>query len=213
VKPEAPEQVSLPGPLRAGACKPASVWGEDDSPAADPDPERLAAQWIGQVLAAEPDVAETLAALKPFIERKDVPLREVVFCGCGEPLIRLEHMLGVARALKREGVRIRVNTNGHAPIIHGPDVAERLSGVVDALSISLNAQDAPTYARVSRPAAGEEAFKALLEFTDQSVQAIGDVILSMVYLGPEETGEMGFQVDVEACRRLAEKMGTAFRVR
>jgi TatD family-associated radical SAM protein len=193
--------------------KRACLWAEEESISQDSNNVHLAEQWMQNVLDAEPDVAATLAHLQPFMEREEVPLREVVFCGCGEPLIRLDHVLEISRVLKRQGVRIRVNTNGHAPLIHGLEVVDRLKGVVDAVSISLNAQDALTYIRLSRPAAGEDAFEALLEFSDECVQAIGDVTLSMVYLGPEETAGMGFHLDVDACRSLAEKMGAAFRVR
>ncbi|MHC4944362.1 MAG: TatD family nuclease-associated radical SAM protein [Planctomycetota bacterium] len=193
--------------------KRACLWAEEESISQDSNNVHLAEQWMQDVLDAEPDVAATLAHLQTFMEREEVPLREVVFCGCGEPLIRLDHVLEISRVLKRQGVRIRVNTNGHAPLIHGLEVVDRLKGVVDAVSISLNAQDALTYIRLSRPAAGEDAFEALLEFSEECVQAIGDVTLSMVYLGPEETAGMGFHLDVDACRSLAEKMGAAFRVR
>jgi TatD DNase family protein len=77
--------------------------------------------------------------------------REVVFCGLGEPFLRLELMKKVAQWVKTRGGRVRVNTNGHGNAIHGRDVLPDLKGIVDSISISLDAEDREKYEEVCRP--------------------------------------------------------------
>ncbi|MHB8766982.1 MAG: TatD family hydrolase, partial [Deferrisomatales bacterium] len=101
-------------------------------------------------LDREPTVAELLAAVEA--EGGAAAWDEVVFCGFGEPLLRLDAVVAVARELRRRGARrIRVNTDGLASLVHGRDVTEDLAGLVDAVSVSLNAPDAATYERLCRP--------------------------------------------------------------
>lgn len=160
-------------------------------------------------LEAEPDTESILACLEPLHSKADSPIHEVVFCGSGEPLLRLETVLHVSKALKKHGIHVRVNTNGQAAMVHGPDTVARLSEWVDEISISLNAQDAPTYVAVSRPSAGLAAYEAVLEFARQSVELIPDVTLSIVT--PMSRGE-GL-IDEETCREIAESLGARFRMR
>jgi TatD DNase family protein len=89
---------------------------------------------------------------------------EVVFCGFGEPLLRLETVKATAGWLKEQGVRVRVDTDGLANQTYGRDVAAELKGLVDMISVSLNAADAATYARLCPGKYGEEAFTAVLNF-------------------------------------------------
>ena len=46
--------------------------------------------------------------------------KEVVFCGYGEPLLKLDILKDVAKYIKDnyEDVRIRINTNGHANYVY-----------------------------------------------------------------------------------------------
>jgi TatD DNase family protein len=94
-------------------------------------------------LPGEPSVEEVLAEVGD-------PTRydEIVFCGFGEPLLRFADVKAIAKALKGKGARIRVNTDGLANLVHGRNVLPELSGLVDAISVSLNAPDADTYARI-----------------------------------------------------------------
>lgn len=147
----------------------------------------------------EPSAAEVIAAA-------DDPRRfcEVVFCGYGEPLIRLDVVVEVARALRPYGVPVRVDTNGLASLFLGRDVPAALAGLVDVASVSLNAQDAPTYARLTRSPYGERAFEAVVEFIRGCVRHLPRTVASVVAWPG---------VDVEACRRLAQGLGAEFRVR
>lgn len=131
--------------------------------------------------------------------------REIVFCGYGEPLCRLDVVKEVASSLKRQGAQsIRINTNGQANQFYGRNIVPDLAGLVDVMSISLNAQNAVTYADICHPQEGEEAFYAMINFARKCVGVIPKVVLSVV----EWPG-----VDVEACRTIASDLGAEFRLR
>ena len=130
---------------------------------------------------------------------------EVVFCGFGEPLLRLPAVREVAAALKAKGARIRVNTDGLANLVHGRNILPELAGLVDALSVSLNAPDAGTYARICPNRYGEESFPALLAFLREAPKFVPSVTATAVALPG---------LDHEAVRRLAESVeGVTFRLR
>jgi len=129
----------------------------------------------------------------------------IVFCGLGEPLLRLETVLEVADRLKRQGApKIRVNTDGLANLVSGKDVTPLLEGVIDALSISLNAHDAETYDRHCRPRR-PGSFEAVLEFARLAHDHVPEVTLTAI------AGLDG--VDIAACERLAREIGVGFRRR
>ncbi|MBI5442626.1 MAG: YchF/TatD family DNA exonuclease [Deltaproteobacteria bacterium] len=153
-------------------------------------------------LEREPTVEEILAAVRA--EGGPEAWEEVVFCGLGESLLRLEDVIRVARALKAQGARrIRVNTDGLASLVHGRDVVPELVGAVDAVSVSLNAPDAHTYERLCRPTA-EGAYEAVLAFLRSAARTLPEVTASAVTVPG---------LDVEACRRVAEAQGARFRAR
>jgi TatD family-associated radical SAM protein len=147
----------------------------------------------------EPD-AETLLAAAGDPSDYD----EVVFCGFGEPTLRLYTVLEVGSELRRRGARVRLNTDGLANYVYGRDVTPDFEDSVDAVSISLNAQDAATYYRHCRPPT-PGAFKALLDFTQHVREFVPDVTLTAI------DGLEG--VDISACQGLAEQLGVAFRRR
>jgi TatD family-associated radical SAM protein len=131
--------------------------------------------------------------------------REIVFCGYGEPLIRVAAMSEIARDIRRRGgPPIRVDTNGQANLYHGRDILPDLSGLADVLSVSLNAHDNATYERLCRPIYGPRAYPAVMAFASEAVGLGFGVVLTAV-------GVPG--VDVEACRGIARDMGAAFRLR
>jgi TatD DNase family protein len=148
----------------------------------------------------EPDSEEVISAIGD-------PLKwdEVVFCGFGEPTLRLEVMLKVARWLKSQGVqKIRLNTNGQGNLINERDITPDLAGSFDSISISLNESRADLYQAISQSEFGEAAFEALLDFTRRCVTCLPEVVLTVVsYPG----------VDVEAARSLAQSLGAGFRAR
>jgi len=131
--------------------------------------------------------------------------KEIVFCGYGEPLVRVEALAEIARDIRRRfKTPIRVDTNGQANLYHDRDVLPELAGLVDTFSISLNAQDNTTYQEVCHPVFGERAYPAVLAFAGEAVRQGHRVVLTVVRI-PE--------VDVDACREIARELGAGFRVR
>jgi len=129
---------------------------------------------------------------------------EIVFCGYGEPLLRLDVVKAVAADVKRRGGMVRVDTNGHANLIHKRNVLPELAGLVDAMSVSLNAQNAALYDKISQPKFGGITYEAVKDFIREAKKHIPDVTVTVVSL-PE--------VDIEACRKIADGLGVKFRVR
>ncbi|MBP2673679.1 MAG: hydrolase TatD [Deltaproteobacteria bacterium] len=130
---------------------------------------------------------------------------EIVFCGFGEPLLRLEEVKEISRELKGRGAKVRVNTDGLANLVHGRDVLPELAGLVDALSVSLNAPDAETYARICPNRYGAASFPALLDFLRDAPRHVPSVTATAVALPG---------LDTEGVRRLAESIpGVSFRLR
>lgn len=154
----------------------------------------------GLWLEREPPAEEYIRAI-PDPDR----YAEIVFCGYGEPLLRPDVLEAVARDIRaRSQTPIRVNTNGQAELALRRDILSGLVGLVDTFSISLNAQDNATYRALCRPAFGDRAYPAVLEFARRAARLFPRVVLTVV----DVPG-----VDVEACRRIAESLGVEFRVR
>ncbi len=151
------------------------------------------------LLDGEPSFEEVMAAVG-----EPSGIAEVVFCGYGESLIRLDLLKRVATELKRRGFRIRINTDGQANLVHGRTILPELAGLVDSVSVSLNAPDAATYERICHTPFGEAGFEAVCTFIREAKQYIPEVVASAVTVPG---------VDIEACRRLAGALGAEFRVR
>ncbi|PLX82587.1 MAG: radical SAM protein [Desulfuromonas sp.] len=129
---------------------------------------------------------------------------EIVFCGYGEPLLRLELVKELAAWLKERGVRVRVNTDGQANLVHGRNILPELAGLVDAVSVSLNAPDGETYQRWCRSRFGVPAYEAVKEFLRLAGKHIPSVTATAVTLPG---------LDIEACRSVAKELGVEFRER
>jgi len=151
------------------------------------------------LLDGEPTFAEIMEAVGQPAE-----IDEIVFCGYGEPLIRLELVIQVARELKARGYRIRINTDGQANVVHGRNILPELAGLVDSISISLNAPDAATYEQICNTPFGEAGFEAVCSFIREAQQHIPQVTASAVTIPG---------INIAACRQLAESLGAEFRVR
>jgi TatD DNase family protein len=93
--------------------------------------------------------------------------REIVFCGYGEPTIRLEVMKEVARWVKGQGGRTRLNTDGHGSIINHRNIVPELVGLIDSISVSLNSPDPAQYGELMRLDPGVY-FPAMIEFARES---------------------------------------------
>ncbi len=141
------------------------------------------------------------------IKKQDLSkYKEIVFCGYGEPMMRFPDIVWVAKKLKEKyPLPIRINTNGQANLLFKEDVTPMLEGLIDTMSISLNASDAKKYDEICHSIFGEEAFSGLLDFAKKCKAHIPNVVLSVVdVIGAEE---------VEKCQKIADEIGVTLRVR
>jgi len=150
-------------------------------------------------LENEPSAAEVIAAIG-----EPARFAEIVFCGYGEPTMRLDAVKEVAAWVKSRGGRVRINTNGHGDLINGRRISPELAGLVDVVSVSLNSADAEQYAEICRPAQPGRAYRAMIDFIKDAREHLPKVVVTALdYPG----------VDVEACRRLAAELGVEYRQR
>jgi TatD DNase family protein len=147
----------------------------------------------------EPSVPEILKELKDAA-RYD----EVVFCGFGEPTIRLDDMKEIAGELKKQGISVRLVTNGHGDLIHSRAIAGELKGLIDTISVSLNADSQEKYSEVIKPAFGNVSYESVLRFIRDCVQKGIETEVTCIDLP---------NIDLKKCRALAENSGASFRMR
>jgi TatD family-associated radical SAM protein len=156
-------------------------------------------------LEKEPTRSEIISELEKVLNRKN--WREIVFCGFGEPLERLDCVLEVSKWIKRHYgkiVTLRLDTNGQAFLLNkGRNVVEELKkACVDKVSVSLNAHDKETYNQVCRPAF-ENAFESVLDFIRKARELL-EVEVTAVRI-PE--------VDITKVGEIAKELDVKFRVR
>ncbi|MCR5260564.1 MAG: TatD family nuclease-associated radical SAM protein [Candidatus Gastranaerophilales bacterium] len=135
--------------------------------------------------------------------------KEVVFCGFGEPLIKFDMFCEVSAYIKKNypDIKIRVNTNGQANLIHKKDIIPELSKHADAVSISLNGENKEVYNTVSQPADKENSYKAVKDFIKECVEKKINTTATVV------SGCDKAPVNTEECKKIADSLGAAFRVR
>lgn len=132
---------------------------------------------------------------------------ELVFCGYGEPTERLDDLLTVAKYVKENyPVKIRINTNGLADLIWKEKTAHKLEGLIDTVSISLNATDKETYNALVRPKFGIESYDAMLAYTKDCVNYVPNVVMTVVDVVTTPQQQ-------EECRKICESVGAKLRVR
>ena len=132
---------------------------------------------------------------------------EVVFCGFGEPTERLYDLLEIAKYIKsKSNIKIRINTNGLADLIWNEATAPKLKGLIDAVSVSLNATNKEDYFEVVRPKFGIESFDAMLKYTKDCTEYVESVMMTVVDV-------VTTKEEQEKCREICESIGATFRVR
>lgn len=155
-------------------------------------------------LEREPTVQEVCADIDKWDLKN---YEEIVFCGYGEPTERLDDLLEVAKYIKsKSDIKIRINTNGLADLIHGGKTAHKLKGLIDTVSISLNATNKEDYLKTVRPKFGIDSYEAMLNFTKDCTNYVPNVIMTVVDVvtSPEEQ---------QLCRKICESVGATLRIR
>ncbi|MGE4282556.1 MAG: TIGR04100 family radical SAM protein [Clostridia bacterium] len=154
-------------------------------------------------LEREPTVEEIIGDIEGHNLSK---YKEIVFCGYGEPMMRTLEIVEVCKYVKKKSnLLIRINTNGHANLTYKKDITPLLEGLVDCISISLNAKNAAEYAEACQSDYGEEAYHGMLDFARKCKSYVPRVILTVVDVMSKE--------DIEQCREIAKDVGVNFRVR
>ncbi len=148
------------------------------------------------------DVIEQLNAMKDKISS------EIVFCGYGEPMLKLEIIKEVAKYIKDNypNVIVRINTNGHANAVYKRNVLPELKGLVDKFSISLNGENEEVYNELSQPLI-ENAYQSVKDFIRETVKEGFDTTATIV------TGYKNYKVDMEKCIEITKELGAKFRER
>ena len=155
-------------------------------------------------ISSEPSAREVMDELRG---RSMKHVSEIVFCGYGEPTERFELVLDLAEQIKRVfGKKVRRDTNGMGSLINGRDIVPEMKGLIDSVSVSLNAPDEETYLRITQNRFGEGCYAELLRFIEECRDTIEDVQVSVV------SGSIT-QEQEDMCERMAEEWGVRFRSR
>ena len=155
-------------------------------------------------LEREPTVKEVCDSIDAWDLNK---YNEVVFCGYGEPTERLDDLIEVAKYIKsKSDIKIRINTNGLADLIWNEPTAPKLQGLIDTVSISLNATNKEEYLKIVRPKFGIESYEAMLKFTKECTKYVPLVVMTVVDIVTSKEEQ-------EICRKICESVGATLRIR
>lgn len=152
----------------------------------------------------EPSSIEVIGDLQNLLNRRR--FREIVFCGFGEPTLRLDTLLEISSWINKYASKpVRVDTNGQALLVH-PErdvVTELKKAGVSRLSVSLNAQNRIIYNEVCQPRF-DRAFEKILEFIEYARDADLSVEITAVAI-PE--------IEISKVEKIASDMQIKFRIR
>ena len=128
---------------------------------------------------------------------------EIVFCGFGEPTIRWDVVKQIAKYVKQNGGRTRLDTDGHGSFINKRDIAPELKDLIDIVSISLNASDPKKYSELMR--VDPRMFNEVITFAKEAKNYVEKVVMTAVMLD---------HVEIDKVRQIIEeKIGAEFRGR
>ncbi|MCL1789445.1 MAG: TatD family nuclease-associated radical SAM protein [Oscillospiraceae bacterium] len=154
-------------------------------------------------LEREPTINEVKSAFDSFSEQELNDVNEIVFCGYGEPMERADDVISVTEYIKsKTPLPVRLNTNGLVKLINPGFDISRVS-VFDSISVSLNADNAVDYQKLTRTVFGEGSFESMFEFAKQ-VKEYTNVFFTVVDVE---------DVNVKKCKAVSEEAGIILRVR
>lgn len=166
--------------------------------------EPLEVQNIDLTLKKEPTSKEILKEIESYLKEKTRP-DEVVFCGYGEPTLRLKEIKEISTELKKQNFKIRLNTNGHGSLIHKRNIVPELEGLIDEIRISLNGTTSEEYKKLNLPLYRQDTYPLVNEFVLESKKVIPKVFVSAVLVE---------QLDVTELKRIArEDLGVPLLLR
>ncbi|MBW9154430.1 TatD family nuclease-associated radical SAM protein [Clostridium estertheticum] len=149
----------------------------------------------------------TQQVIEEFEKYDLTQFNEIIFCGFGEPLTRLDDLIDVAKYLKNRSSNnpIRINTNGLADLVNKKETATFFKDLINTVSISLNASNAKEYLRLTRSKFGIESYDAMLKFAISCKKYVPNVVMTVVdCIGQEE---------IDACKVVCDDICVPLRVR
>ncbi len=154
-------------------------------------------------LKKEPTANDIIEQLKSF---QVSAYEQIVFCGYGEPTLKLDILLETAEKIKKKyNLPVRINTNGQANLYYDEDVTPRFEGLIDIVSISLNHSSASEYDRICHSVFGERAFDGLLDFAKRCKRYVPEVVLTIVDILPLDAQKK--------CQQIADETGAKLKIR
>ncbi|MCD8018132.1 MAG: TatD family nuclease-associated radical SAM protein [Clostridiales bacterium] len=155
-------------------------------------------------LKEEPTVEEVKAEYEKYDWSK---VKELIFCGFGEPTMRLDDVIEIGRWLKsiHPDIPIRINTNGLTDLVFGKPTAHLFEGVMDTVSVSLNSSDVQKYLDVTRNRFGLQSYQAMIDYAKDCQNYVPHVVMTVVDVIGEE--------EVAACQKVCDDNGLVLRVR
>ena len=155
-------------------------------------------------LDREPTVDEVWSRFRGEVEESD---KEAVWCGFGEPTIRLDTIIDLTRKIRQNypHLKIRLDTDGLAQSRnYDREVARELKDAgIDSVSISLNADSREKYDELCKPSL-TGAYQAVLNFAKDCKRYFHHVRLTVVNVEG---------IDISKCRQVAEQLGCEFKIR
>lgn len=135
-------------------------------------------------------------------------IADVVFCGFGEPTMELEMLLTLMKKVKAEHpeLKTRLNTNGLGNLEYGRDITPEFAGLLDTISISLNASSAERYYELTRAKYGIESYEAMLSFAEAAKAHVPNVVLTIV-------DHVNSAEEIAKCQKICDDRGLTLRVR
>ena len=160
-------------------------------------------------LQGETKTSDVIAQFDSEADKKLAKVSEITFCGYGEPLLCTDILIEVSKFIKEKypHLKIRINTNGTASKALKRDILPELVGLVDVISISLNAHDTTTYDIVSKPKV-ENSYEAVLATIKQSAE-LGFKTIATIVTGFDNAPF----IDIEKCEEIVTSLGAEFRNR
>lgn len=155
----------------------------------------------------EPASEELRAGLKEWMG-KPKKYKQLVFCGFGEPTMRLPELLELAAFARKNwpALELRLNTVGLGSLIAGRDIVPELKASLDVVSVSLNTMDPAQWLTMHRPAVKYRAkgFAAVKGFIERSAKS---------GLRTRVTGVQGSGADLTLVEEYARRVGADFLAR
>lgn len=155
-------------------------------------------------LKREPTVEEVIAEFESI----DLPaFDEVIFCGFGEPSERIDDIIEIAKYIKKicPEMPTRINTNGLSDLVNKKPTAPLLKGLIDTVSISLNAPNAEEFLEITQNIFGIESYEAMKKFALECKKYVPNVVFTVVdCIGEEE---------IKKSQAVCDELGIKLRVR